>query len=203
MRKNTFPGAAALGIAGIFLAGGVANAGSTGVLSVTDANANTSIRAGDTIHLQGECYDVKIGKLRIESDVFAPVDFTAPEPQDGHRIFMVNVKSGKDAKPGTHKATLKCGTATVQRQFSIVSAGEGTVQPPAKATVTKPTTPAVKPAQVAEKPKGAAETGGGDVVAQAAGSGAPGAGVYALGGAALLATGGAGVVAFRRLRKQG
>ncbi len=202
MRKNTFLGAAALGIAGIFLAGGVATAGNVGFLAVTDANANTSIRAGDTIHMEGECYDVKTLKVRIQSDVFAPVDVALPDHYDGRQTFMVNVKSYKDAKPGNHKASFKCGAATVQRQFAIVSAGEGTLKPPVKATATKPATPAAKPAQVAEKPKGAAETGEGDVVAQAADSGAPGAGVYALGGAALLATGGAGVFGFRRLRKQ-
>lgn len=54
-----------------------------------------------------------------------------------------------------------------------------------------------EPGQVV-KPRGAAETGGG----MDSDSG-PSAGVFVLGGAALVATGGIGAVAYRRLRRQG
>lgn len=54
------------------------------------------------------------------------------------------------------------------------------------------------PGQV-RKPRGAAETGGG---LDSSDSG-PAAGVFVLGGAALVATGGIGAVAYRRLRRQG
>jgi hypothetical protein len=81
--------------------------------------------------------------------------------------------------------------------------------PPTSATTTKPE-PMDKPAEPVPmgreartpgqvvKPRGAAETGGG-----LDSDSGPAAGVFVLGGAALVATGGIGAVAYRRLRRQG
>jgi hypothetical protein len=86
-----------------------------------------------------------------------------------------------------------CGRNPVSAKFTVLTEDKK----PQPKPDTKPTTPRPS-AQVTVKPKGAAETGGGDV-ADASG---PGTGTFVLGGTALVATVGAGAFAFRRLRKE-
>ena len=69
---------------------------------------------------------------------------------------------------------------------------------PAPSTSVREKAPVATPAQVAEKPRGAAETGAG-----MQDSGSANTGMIVIGGVALVAVAGGGTVLARRLRKQG
>lgn len=202
MRKNTFFAGAALGVTAIFLAAPAANAADTGSLGFIPGE----VKAGEFVTVIGGCDAPGFKSAKLSSTVLEPTEiYLKRNSEDGKMSIYDFADVKKDAKPGVYPVTFKCGTTLVKSNLTIVGDDR---KPPVKPAT--PTTKAAKPAeprpvaQVAVKPKGAADTGAGDVVNTAAaqpGSG-PGAGAFALGGGALLVTAGAGAFAFRRLRKE-
>ncbi|SMC86229.1 hypothetical protein [Kibdelosporangium aridum] len=190
MRKNILFGALGLGIAGLFMAGPIANAGQPNTLTLD----KSSYVAGEEVTFGGKCHMSPWVKDYVKSPVLAEghigIDGTREAP-----LLTGKGKIKKDAKPGTYTVSYDCGPENVRAKLTIVSSAKP------KPTTSKSTpTKAKDDGQVAVKPKGAADTGEGGV-AQAApvqNESGLGAGVYALGGGGLLAAGGAGAFFLRR-----
>ncbi|ALG13668.1 hypothetical protein [Kibdelosporangium phytohabitans] len=189
MRKNTLAGAVAFGIAGLFIVGGVANAeqgpGNDGRIAVGKA----SYKAGETVEMSGVCRMEGVAKWTVTSKAFvAPGEVRiAGQAHDG---FTGTAKVGKDVKPGTYTVSFTCVDRAISANLKVVGAEQKQAKP---AETTKKAD-----GQVAVKPKGAADTGEGDVVAAPAREQGSNTGLYALGGAGLLAAGGAGAFMLRR-----
>jgi hypothetical protein len=193
MRKNTLFGAVALGIAGLFVAGPIANAaqpgpGNDGRIAVDKG----SYVAGETVKLSGVCRMEGVGKWKVESAAFESATEVKVVNSDS---FAGSGKISKNAKPGAYTVSFHCVDQSFSAKLTVAAAK-------------KPAAPqAENDGQVAQKPKGAADTGGegdvataGDTVNTAAPAQESGsnAGLFALGGAGLLAAGGAGAFALRR-----
>lgn len=140
--------------------------------------------SGSTVTLNGVCAEDKVGArwgwgVKNGHEPFGEGRMKS----SGHK----QTASFKVSKPGNYVAWFACdemgeqGAEPMEKPF--------TVSPPQKETV-KPKAP-----QVAEKPKGAPQTGGGAEAADDAGIG-----TAAAGAAAALAVGGAGFFALRRRR---
>ncbi|MFC0109983.1 hypothetical protein [Kibdelosporangium aridum] len=191
MRKNTIFGATALGITALFLTGGIANAGQNPKISLS----KSKVVAGEEIKVSGSCHmDIWL-KTPLHSDALEAGGVVSRASQDVPDVSGV-AKVKKNVKPGTYTVSFKCGDLAAAAKLTVVSAETKTPKP----TTSTPKPAPAKEAQVAVKPKGAADTGEGGVVeaAPVQNESGLGAGVYVLGGAGLLAAGGAGAFFLRR-----
>ncbi|ONI85889.1 hypothetical protein ALI144C_12325 [Actinosynnema sp. ALI-1.44] len=202
MRKNTFFGSIALGIAGLALAAPMANAATAKGSLAFDADP---LMPGDRVTLIARCDAPGFTGAKVDSTALAPSELT-PGDQFGKGFYaLAQIK--KDIKFGTYPVSFTCGSTRVTANLTISDKGRKPATELEK-TTTKPApakpAPVKKhePAQVAVKPKGAADTGEGDVApvntaapVQESGSNT---GLYVLGGAGLLAAGGAGAFVLRR-----
>ncbi|MFC0109982.1 hypothetical protein [Kibdelosporangium aridum] len=203
MRKKTFFGSVALGIAGLVLAAPLANASGTKGSLGFDKNP---VKPGDFVGMIGDCNAPGFTTEKVQSPVLEPFEVYLKDDGVGGMTLNGYGEVKKNAKPGTYPVSYQCGTVRVTANLTVIAgdkAPTATEKPKPKPATPKTGTPKpapVKEAQVEVKPKGAADTGeGGDVVVNAA----PDAqesnvGAYALGGAGLLAAGGAGAFFLRR-----
>ncbi|ALG13667.1 hypothetical protein [Kibdelosporangium phytohabitans] len=182
MRKNTFFGSVALGIAGLALAAPLANATGDGVIRVEPGAADR----GQQVTVSANCNWPGGASAKLDSKVLEPA--TLNHKGDGILTGVAKVKA--DAQPGSWPVSFKCGDVTVRGSF-VVKAVQASKHKPAPAA-------AKDSGQVAVKPKGAADTGEGDVAAAPAQESGSNTGLYVLGGAGVLAAGGAGVFMLRR-----
>ncbi|SDX33139.1 hypothetical protein SAMN05421504_1021061 [Amycolatopsis xylanica] len=155
---------------------------------VVDHNLKVSV-SGSTVTLQGSCakpneqaqghYGVRNGH--------EPIGIEAMKANGTKQTL-----SFKGVKPGKYIAWMFCDSDSAPNGGSISGKlVDFTVGAPKPATETK--APQTKAPQVAEKPKGAPQTGGGAEAADDAGIG-----TAAAGAAAALAIGGGGFFALRR-----
>ncbi|ONI85888.1 hypothetical protein ALI144C_12320 [Actinosynnema sp. ALI-1.44] len=189
MRKNTLAGAVAFGIAGLFIVGGVANADQgpgTDVVGKVSVDKK-SYKAGDVVDVSGECHKAGSRDYTVTSPAFASA-VKVVDPQTD--FFAGKTKVGKDVKPGSYAVSFQCGGQAISTKVTVVATEKKQVKP---VETTKK-----ESGQVAVKPKGSANTGGGDVVAAPAQESGSNTGLYVLGGAGLLAAGGAGAFMLRR-----
>ncbi|MCE7005852.1 hypothetical protein LWC34_23920 [Kibdelosporangium philippinense] len=190
MHKKTFFGTVALGIAGLALAAPMANATTAKGSLGFDHNP---AKAGDKISVIGTCDDPKFTTAKVDSTVLEPFEVSLKDDGKGGKALTGATTVKKDAKPGTYPVTYQCGTVRVASKLTIVT--DEKTKPTATATKPAPVKP--REAQVAVKPKGSANTGDGSEAAAQQDSGSD-AGMYVLGGAGLLAAGGAGAYFLRR-----
>nr|WP_052479109.1 hypothetical protein [Kibdelosporangium sp. MJ126-NF4]CEL22180.1 hypothetical protein [Kibdelosporangium sp. MJ126-NF4]CTQ92961.1 hypothetical protein [Kibdelosporangium sp. MJ126-NF4] len=199
MRIKTFLGSVALGIAGLALAAPMANASTAKGSLAFDADP---VMPGDRVTLIAKCDAPGFSTAKVDSQVFGATEIN-PGELFGKGFYGIG-KVKKDVKFGTYPVSFNCGSTRVTANLTISDKGRkpvGDLEP----STTKPAP--VKPAptkakdagQVKEKPKGAADTGEGDVntaaPVQEQGSNT---GLFVLGGAGLLAAGGAGAFMLRR-----
>lgn len=148
MRKNIVFGVTALGIAGVFLAGPVADAagikGSLGVVGDT-------VRAGDIVQFIGACNAPGFTTAKVQSTVLAPAEVYLKDDGVGGMGIAGFSKVKKGVKPGTYSVGYKCGSVLVTTKLTVLADGK-------------------KTSQVAVKPKGAPATGDGSVGLPGSGS---------------------------------
>jgi hypothetical protein len=194
MRTRTVLSAAVFAITTAFLAAPSAMAGFTEIKIDTKG----PLTPGQQVKISAICY-ADVTAQKVVSDALEPVSLPATRNSTSHATTRIKA----NLKPGTYKLSFLCAEQEVPNTFKVVAA------------------PKPASTQVAEKPKGAPETGGGpedeeptadvveeeDAVPQDAAkvpaqSSGPNAGVVALGGAGVLAAGGAGFLLFRRSRRR-
>nr|WP_042195719.1 hypothetical protein [Kibdelosporangium sp. MJ126-NF4]CEL22181.1 hypothetical protein [Kibdelosporangium sp. MJ126-NF4]CTQ92962.1 hypothetical protein [Kibdelosporangium sp. MJ126-NF4] len=185
MRKNILLGAVGVGIAGLFIAGPVALAEQSQGNDAKIAVDKAAYLPGEAVKLNGVCRMEGVGKWTVTSKAFesaAEIRVVGRNTDD----FAGTAKIGKHVRPGTYSISFACAGDKINTRLTI-KGKPVTLQP----TATKE--------QVAVKPKGAANTGEGDVdtaaPVQEQGSNT---GLFVLGGSGLLAAGGVGAFMLRR-----
>jgi hypothetical protein len=198
MRTRTVLSAALFAITTAFLAAPSAMAGYTEIKVDTKGPLTPSRQ----VQIKAMCY-TEVSAQKVVSDALDPVSL--PASGTGNSTSYATTRIKANLKPGTYKLSFLCADQEVSNTFKVVAV---------------PVKPAPKTAstQVAQKPKDAPETGGGqeeepmaDVVEEedpiqqdAAPAQSPDSnvGVVALGGAGVLAAGGAGFLLLRRSRRR-
>jgi hypothetical protein len=202
MRTNMFFGAAALGVAGVLLAAPAANATETRGSIGFD---NNPARPGETVTIIGGCNAPGFTTAKVDSQgALDPVEVYLKHVGTPEVTLWGVTKVAKKAKPGDYTVSYMCGKVKVRTKFTV----QGEIKPATPKPVAdtpKPATSKPRPVgQVSVKPKGAADTGAGDIqnVASVQDTSGPATGALVLGGAAVVAIAGAGAFAFRRVRKE-
>ncbi|RSM74584.1 hypothetical protein DMH04_39705 [Kibdelosporangium aridum] len=196
MRKKTFFGSVALGIAGLALAAPMASASTAKGAIYFDKGV---VNQGDTVQVTATCDAPGVRYVQVKSDILEPA--TLNRASAG--TFSGTAKVKANAVPGGYPAGFYCVDSWINTVLIVRDVQDKpSATPKPKPTTSKPATPKPAPAktkeaQVEVKPKGAADTGEGDVVAAPVQQDSD-TGLYVLGGAGLLAAGGAGAFFLRR-----
>jgi hypothetical protein len=133
MRKNTLFGAIGLGVVGIFLSAGIANAGQQNELIVVGGN---TVKPGQQIEFTGICNDRPWVKAQVRSAVLEDGIVALWDHPDNKNIIAGGAKVKKNAEGGTHTASFVCGNTTVSTKLTVVSANKPVTSKP---TTGKPT----------------------------------------------------------------
>jgi hypothetical protein len=146
MRKQFVLSAAAVGIAAAFMAAPAANAKPV-IADFIGLHPSSGARPGESVDVFGVCNEPGFTSRQLESPVLEPAKVTRNLDGEAPSVSG-HTQVKKDAKPGRYSVSLKCSGVPVKTAIVVIGSNKQPTSTPS--------------GQVKVKPRGAAETGGGE-----------------------------------------
>jgi hypothetical protein len=150
MRRKLVLSAVSVGVVAAFLVAPAANAKPV-LGNSLGLRPSVGLHPGDSVEVFGICNEPGFSRRKLESQVLDPTEVSRNVGDGEAPSLSGHAQVRKDAKPGRYTVSLRCEGALVSHTIVIVSGQKHPASP-------KPT----PSGQVKVKPKGAANTGGGD-----------------------------------------